>query len=72
MLKHWQMVAKIGVDTTENEPSEVLVEKSEKSSVSNFPSKEQPPAGCTRELAAEQAAVGAEHTDASRAENTSC
>ena len=33
------MDAKLGVDTAENEPSKVLAENSEKSSVSNFPSK---------------------------------
>ena len=31
--------AKIGVDTVENEPSKVVAEKSERSSVSNFPPK---------------------------------
>ena len=39
MLKNAALDAKIGVDTAENEPSKVLAEKSEKSSVSNFSSK---------------------------------
>ena len=38
-LKNATLDAKIGVDTAENEPSKVSAEKSEKSSVSNFPSK---------------------------------
>ena len=46
------MDAKIGVDTAENEPSKILAEKSEKSSVSNFSSKGGTPAvfGCAQKV----------------------